>query len=218
MRKDLVRPYAPRLRWLGPLAVVAVVIGWALPASGLVMGGGGWVDAWGQGSVASAVQPGSTLACDPGHPCEKTAQGTGDSKTFFDAQGEIGQFNFQAVLTVDLPDATPNGSGLSCYPVSGTLSLSTGQGQGQGNDQATLVLDVQDRDCAVGASSSLTAIAGTYIVDSANSTGKYDTATGVGSFNWSADSSASPADVNFALTGNFHFATPAPQGPQRGGR
>ncbi|HXW16470.1 MAG TPA: hypothetical protein VEN79_18315 [Terriglobia bacterium] len=158
--------------------------------------GPGFVIGWGNGSIVSAVQPGTSLSCDMAHVCMKTAQGASDAVALLGG-GTVGTGTFQAVLDIDFPSPTSNGAGGACYPVTGQLAITT--------DGGLLALKVQGSDCALGTESTLSVITGSYVVDAADSTSKYRGVSGVGAFNWSADSSVSPADVQFALTGNLHF-------------
>ena len=80
-----------------------------------------------------------------GHLCEDAVQGTGEARVIAPPRNEIVMFDLAAVVTVDVPGATPNGAGGECYPASGVVSL-TGDAAGQGK----LVLDVQGSDCALG--------------------------------------------------------------------
>jgi hypothetical protein len=112
--------------------------------------------------------------------------------------GHLGQFNLQAVVTVDLPDGPTNGFGGQCYPVTGSLSLT-----GVNAPSNTLVVDLQGVDCAVGPSTTLSAIEATYVVDGVNSTGKFAGATGSGTVGGATDSSQSPQTVEFAFDGSL---------------
>jgi hypothetical protein len=158
----------------------------------------GWVNGWGNGSIVSAVQPGTSLPCDAAHVCEKTAQGASDAVTQFGAGGTVGAGTLEAVLDTDLPNATSNGAGGGCYPVTGQLAITPTGG--------VLVLKVQGSDCVLGTETTLQVITGSYFIDPAKSSGKYAGVSGVGAFHWSADSSVSPAQVRFKLTGNLHFS------------
>jgi hypothetical protein len=157
----------------------------------------GFVNGWGNGSIVSAVQPGTSLPCDTAYVCMKTAQGASEAVAFLGAGGTVGTGTFEAVLDIDLPSPTSNGAGGACYPVTGQLAITT--------DGGVLALKVQGSDCAVGTETTLSVITGSYVVDGANSTSKFRGVSGVGAFHWSADSSVSPAGVQFALTGNLHF-------------
>jgi hypothetical protein len=160
----------------------------------------GWVQGWGTGSVAAQVRPGTTTSCDTSHQCEVTVSSSGHARATL---GQIGQFTLAANLTVDFPDGTTNGFGGQCFPVTGVLSLTGAQG---GAGLGTLVVDVQGTDCAVGSSTTLSTIDGTYVVDGANSTGKFAGAAGGGAVNATTDMSQSPPAVGFAFSGSLRGA------------
>ncbi len=151
----------------------------------------GSVQGWGSGPITAQVQPGTTTACVPSQQCEITVGGTA-------TLGQLGQFNLQASLTVDLPDGTTNGFGGQCYPATGSLSLT-----GVHGPAATLVVDLQGVACAVGSSTTLSAIAATYVVDATNSSGRFAGATGTGTVGAATDASQSPPTVEFAFSGSL---------------
>jgi hypothetical protein len=66
------------------------------------------------------------------------ASSAGTPETFFGAGGSIGDYEFKAALTIDQPDAMPNGFGQECHPVDGTLVISTPNGT-----SGTFMLDIQ---------------------------------------------------------------------------
>jgi hypothetical protein len=164
----------------------------------------GWVDGFGAGTITGEVQPGTSNPCDSTHQCQITISGTGTIQPGEPGGGSWngghhhGNFALQAVITVDVPDGTTNGFGGNCYPVTGSLSLSP-----SGGGTGTLVVGVQGQDCAVGSSTTLSAIAATYVVDGNQSTGKFGGAAGVGTIAASLDASRSPLAVGFAFSGSL---------------
>jgi hypothetical protein len=166
----------------------------------------GWVEGLGTGTITAEVQPGTNTPCDSANQCQITISGSGATQPFFGGGGDqghwgggygLGNFTLQAVLTVDLPDGTTNGFGGECYPVTGSLSLSPTWGTG------TLVVDIQGQDCAVGSSTTLSAITATYVVDGSQSTGNFSGYSGVGTIGASVDASQSPPPVEFAFSGSL---------------
>jgi hypothetical protein len=158
---------------------------------------GGWEQGSGTGTVTAEVQPNSSTACDPSYPCQITISGTGATGGFL---GGIGQFDLQAEITVDLPGGTSNGFNGECYPVTGSLTLSPMQGKWSSGN---LVVYIQGRDCGVGSIATLSAINATYVVDGADSTGRFAGATGAGTVSASLDTSQSPPAVGFAFNGSL---------------
>jgi hypothetical protein len=101
-------------------------------------------------------------------------------------------FNWTASLTVDSGNATPNGFGGECAPVSGTVAFSP-----PGRPSDVYILDVQGSHCQVGANPAMTVITGSQANDGAASTGPFAGIPGGGSFNWTADASQTPTSVYF---------------------
>jgi hypothetical protein len=155
-----------------------------------------WLVGWGSGDVVSSVQPGTKTGCDAAHSCEETVEGSGTTRLLTVGAGAAAGFDFVAVVTVDLPGATPNGAGGTCFPASGVISL-TGAAAGQG----TLVLDIEGSDCALGGSTTRRVLTGTFVVDGAASSGTATAPSGVGAFNWTADSSVAPTAVTMSFSG-----------------
>lgn len=186
-----------------PLVLIPLLLD-AAPSSTALAGGGGWVEGWGAGAVVSAVQPGTSTPCISSQPCEITASGSGEVKSSFGAGPEIGQFDLQIDLTIDLAHGTPNGFGQRCFPASGALSLR----RTKTNPRfGTLVVDLQGQECALGSSATLAALAATYVVSGADSTGKYAGAAGIGTVSGSVDTSRSPTRTDFAFSGSLLGAT-----------
>lgn len=186
----------------GPLVLVPLLLG-AVASSSAFAKDGGWAEGWGSGTIVSAVQPGTSNPCDSRHPCEIAVQGSGDTKSSFGAGPEIGQFGFQADLTIDLALGTPNGSGQQCFPVTGALSLRRDEKNAR---FGMLVVDVQGEECAFGASTTLSALAATYAVDGTQSTGKFSGAAGTGAVSATIDTSRSPASLGFSFSGSLGSA------------
>jgi hypothetical protein len=111
-------------------------------------------------------------------------------------------YNWAASLTVDTGNATPNGFGGKCAPVSGTVEFSP-----PGHPSEVLVLDVQGSNCQIGANPALSEITATQEADPAASTGRFARVTGGGSFNWVADVSAAPAKIYYAGIGSWNSCT-----------
>jgi hypothetical protein len=155
-----------------------------------------WLVGWGNGDVVSSVQPGTKTGCDAAHSCEETVEGSGTARQLTLPADAAAGFDFVAVVTVDLPGATPNGAGGTCFPASGVLSL-TGAAAGEG----TLVLDIEGSDCALGGSTTRRVLTGTFVVDGAASSGAAVASSGVGAFNWTADASVAPTAVTISFSG-----------------
>ena len=162
-----------------------------------------WVEGWGTGTIASAVQPGTSTHCDSSHQCEIGIVGSGETTPSFGDEHRIGGFDLQADLIVDYPDGSPNGFGGQCSPVGGSLSL---QQATKKAGSMTLVVKIQGQDCAVGSSATLSAITATYLVDGIDSTGKYTGASGTGNVSASVDASATSTGVEFAFSGSLQTA------------
>ena len=203
---------ATRLVQCAPIALFALLLNLAAPVKVLADGGG-----WGGGDgglwrlgarrrragglwsvrlgagvgLRTDHRPSTRIPVMPSQQCEITVGGTA-------TLGQLGQFNLQANLTVDLPDGTTNGFGGQCYPATGSLSLT-----GVHGPAATLVVDLQGVACAVGSSTTLSAIAATYVVDATNSSGRFAGATGTGTVGAATDASQSPPTVEFAFSGSL---------------
>jgi hypothetical protein len=167
---------------------------------------GGWEQGSGAGTVTAEVQPNSSNACSASSQCQITISGTGATGGLFSG---IGQFGLQAELTADLPSGTTNDFGGACYPLTGSLTLSPLKGRWS---SSTLVVDIQGQDCTLGSSTTLFAISATYVVDGADSTGKFAGATGVGMVSASLDMSQSPPSVGYAFSGSLQGADPKKPG------
>lgn len=85
------------------LAAALILIA-AGSARALVNAGGGWVEAWGQGTAFSA--------CIAGHNCVETVKGTGAARTFF-GSGPIGPYTFEASWTI-YPPSTASDAAEAC--------------------------------------------------------------------------------------------------------
>jgi hypothetical protein len=209
-------PVARRLGRCAPIVLLALLLNPAAPVKVLAddgdgghgrKGQGAFVQGLGSGTITAEVQPGTTSPCVSTAPCQITITGTATIQPSFAGQPDFGKwggrhdhggFTVQAVLTVALPNGTPNGSGEQCYPVTGSLSLTA-----VSTPSDTLVADVQGVDCAVGSSTTLSAIDATYVVDGTNSTGNFAGATGTGTVGAATDSSQSPPTVEFAFSGSL---------------
>ncbi len=171
--------------------------------------GAGFVEAWGNGVLTNAVQPGTSSACDSSHACQETLSGAITGKTFFGAGGEIGtQQPFVLVETLDFADAAPNGTGGECYPVGGQLSITD-----KHHLRSTLILDFQGSGCQLTKNStqdqSRLLIKATYFTDG-ESTGRFAGTTGTGELNLVPPTSLPGPALGSAFpvsfSGNLHFA------------
>lgn len=189
---------AKSLRRWAPIALLPLLLE-AAPSTGIAAHGWGasewdsWVEGWGSGAVTGeAPDP-----CVSAEQCALTVTGTGATQG---ASHALGQFNLQADLTVDLPGGTDNGFGQLCYPVTGTLTLSPAEHKW---DAGSLAVDIQGQDCAVGSNANPSVITATYIVDAANSTGLFSSASGTGTISATLDLSQSPPAAKFAFSGSL---------------
>jgi hypothetical protein len=171
------------------LAAALILIA-AGSARALVNAGGGWVEAWGQGTAFSA--------CIAGHNCVETVKGTGAARTFF-GSGPIGPYTFEASWTI-YPPPTASDAAEACPRVEGSFSIRTPAG-----NPGTLILDIEGQDCPVAAGRAPTALTAAYVVDGAHSTGRYAGASGVGTFTSSEEPSAAQPDTIISFSGNLHF-------------
>jgi hypothetical protein len=193
-------PVAKTLGYCAPIAIFALLMNAAAPEQVRAEGGGGlvqWgsIQGWGSGPINAEVQPGTTTPCDASHQCEITVGGKA-------TLGQVARFDLWADFTVDFPDGTTNGFGGHCYPVTGTLWLTSANARSD-----TLAIDIQGVDCAVGASTTVSALDASYVVDNVadgtGSTGKFAGATGTGTVRAATDSSQSPQTVEFAFNGSL---------------
>jgi hypothetical protein len=200
-----VKPFKHFARTLGvcaPIALPLLFNGTIAAADGRGWGQGGWQHGgWeqesGTGTVTAETQPNSATACNADNLCQLTISGTGATGGFFSG---IGEFDLQAELTTDLPGGTSNGFGGECYPLTGSLTLSPMQGRWSSGN---LVVYVQGQDCAVGSSTTLSAVNAAYAVDGADSTGRFAGATGTGTVSAALDTSQTPPAFGFAFSGSL---------------
>jgi hypothetical protein len=131
--------------------------------------------------------------------------GSGRLKVSFAPPGPLvllDTYNWTASLVVDSGNTTPNGFGGTCSAVGGSVAFTPPNAPTE-----ILVLAVQGLDCQIGADASAREITASYLVDPAQSTGRFTQVTGAGSFNWASDASGSPTIVHFAGVGAKQFPT-----------
>ena len=137
---------------------------------------------------------GTKETCNTTQTCI-SASGGGRAIVFVGPPGPdtlLAVFNWTASLTVDSGNATPNGFGGKCAPVSGTVALSPPDSPSE-----VYVLDIQGSNCQVGANPDFTVITASQVNDPSTSTGPFAGTPGGGSFNWVAYPSGAGISVYF---------------------
>jgi len=146
--------------------------------------GGAVAQAWALGTLTEAAKPRSGAACDLSDVCDiviesdGTEPGTGITIKREFATGEFvfpGNLPFVLDEVVDYGHPVANGVGGSCYPATGTVTITVGT-------SGKLVLDFQGQACQLGKSErDALLFNGAYAADRA-STGTFANAETIGSF------------------------------------
>jgi hypothetical protein len=163
----------------------------------------GLLEAWGDGKVSTAVQPGTSTPCDLSHPCQITANGTLEGKTLFKVGAEVGRAAIVLVQTIDFSAGAANGTGGKCYPSGGHVTITP-----EGQTASTLILDFQGSACEWSSATNAYLFQGPWTADDASS-GTFKHPVGIGTT--SVDIPSNLERITLFINGNLHADGGQPQ-------